>query len=107
LPEPDEDGNIEIAWDLETDGGLSMGGWNIDDVCVKGIVSPDDEGGSPSGDPDDPSGDDDSSDGTNTLNIEGGEITGCGCSTSASSPEHWAILGGLLGLLGWRRRRID
>ena len=107
LPEPDEDGNIEIAWDLETDGGLSMGGWNIDDVCVKGIVLPDDGDVSSSGDPDNPSGDDGSSDGTNTLNIEGGEITGCGCSTSGSSPEHWAILGGLLGLLGWRRRRID
>lgn len=28
------DGAIQISWDLESDGGLTFGGWNIDDVCV-------------------------------------------------------------------------
>ena len=28
------DGDVQISWDLETDGGLGFGGWNIDDVCL-------------------------------------------------------------------------
>lgn len=27
-------GSVQIAFDLVSDGGLTMGGWNIDDVCV-------------------------------------------------------------------------
>ncbi len=27
-------GTLELSWELETDGGLFFGGWNIDDVCI-------------------------------------------------------------------------
>ena len=27
-------GELELTWDLQSDGGLFFGGWNIDDVCI-------------------------------------------------------------------------
>jgi len=27
-------GEVELAWELQSDGGLEFGGWTIDDVCV-------------------------------------------------------------------------
>lgn len=30
----DRDGMVRIAWELESDAGLSFGGWNLDDVSV-------------------------------------------------------------------------
>ena len=34
IRDEDGDGEITITWELESDQGLSMGGWNVDDVCV-------------------------------------------------------------------------
>ena len=28
---------MNFSWEIKSDGGLTMGGWNIDDVCVYGI----------------------------------------------------------------------
>ncbi|MEC7984052.1 MAG: hypothetical protein VX278_02740 [Myxococcota bacterium] len=28
---------MNFSWEIQSDGGLTMGGWNIDDVCVYGI----------------------------------------------------------------------
>jgi MYXO-CTERM domain-containing protein len=39
---------IELAWEIESDRGLELGGWTIDDVCVYGLVptsTGDDTGG--------------------------------------------------------------
>jgi hypothetical protein len=35
----DDDGNIGVTWTLESDPGLEMGGWTLDDVC---LVAPQD-----------------------------------------------------------------
>lgn len=29
-----DDGKLTLAWEIESDQGLSFGGWNVDDVCV-------------------------------------------------------------------------
>ena len=29
-----DDGEVQISWTLTSDGGLTFGGWNIDDVCI-------------------------------------------------------------------------
>jgi hypothetical protein len=29
-----DDGSVQVSWDLVSDGGLTFGGWNIDDVCI-------------------------------------------------------------------------
>ena len=31
------DDELVISWEIESDGGLEFGGWNIDDVCVYGL----------------------------------------------------------------------
>ncbi len=33
------DGQVQIAYTLESDGGLHLGGWTIDDFCVVGVQS--------------------------------------------------------------------
>jgi hypothetical protein len=34
ITEMARDGEVQLHWELESDAGLSFGGWNIDDVCV-------------------------------------------------------------------------
>jgi MYXO-CTERM domain-containing protein len=34
LPTQTEDQRVQISWEIKSDQGLSMGGWNIDDVCI-------------------------------------------------------------------------
>jgi MYXO-CTERM domain-containing protein len=78
---------LTLGWEIISDGGLSMGGWNIDDVCVYGVQAA-------SGEVDL---DSDAGDG------EGGKA-GCGCAAT-SQP---ASLLGLLWIAGialLRRRR--
>lgn len=31
---------MQIGWEIEADQGLTMGGWNIDNVCLYGVVLP-------------------------------------------------------------------
>ena len=77
------DGTLEIAWELVTDGGLQMGGWNIDDVKVIGIGSvPVDDG----------------------FNGDGNGCEG-GCSTSDAGAPTSLLLLPLLGGVLLRRRR--
>lgn len=35
---PVDSGELSLAWEIVSDGGLTFGGWNIDDVCVYGVV---------------------------------------------------------------------
>jgi hypothetical protein len=37
LVQPDAD-SIQIGWEIDSDEGLELGGWNIDDVCVYRVV---------------------------------------------------------------------
>ncbi len=84
--------SLTLAWDLQSDGGLTFGGWNIDDVCVYRIAAPTpaDPGdtGGPEGGP---------------AGLAGGELTGCGCSSAGGGSAF--ALASLLGLLGLARRR--
>ena len=34
LGEMGDDGDLSVAWEIVSDGGLALGGWNVDDVCV-------------------------------------------------------------------------
>jgi MYXO-CTERM domain-containing protein len=102
----DEDGMVELSWEIESDQGLSMGGWNIDDVCLRGVLASDDD--SDQGEEEDSEGDGTTDPlGSGLLDIEDGSISGCSCSTSTSPPKglaFWAALVGVVGL-GRRRRR--
>ena len=95
-----DEGAIEVEWHLETDQGLTMGGWTIDDVRV--LAS---EGGGVIGDDDDAAGDDDDDD------IDGGpsgfEGSGCTCSSGTPNSVPWSLslLLGAAGVLARRRRR--
>ncbi len=40
IEDVDGDGEISLSWDIESDQGLEMGGWNIDDVCVYRLILP-------------------------------------------------------------------
>lgn len=41
LGEAANDGSVSIAWEIDSDEGLSMGGWTIDDVCIFAPATPD------------------------------------------------------------------
>ncbi|MCP4920312.1 MAG: hypothetical protein GY913_25710 [Proteobacteria bacterium] len=92
LPFDDTDGTVQFSWEIESDGGLSFGGWTLDDVCVYGV--------SYEGAPDD-------GPGTGDLDGEGDVTltpTGCGC--ASTSPTGLGFAGLVFGLaLVIRRRR--
>ncbi|HTM21026.1 MAG TPA: hypothetical protein VL172_10975, partial [Kofleriaceae bacterium] len=33
------DGKVQVKFELRSDGGLEMGGWNVDDVCIVALAS--------------------------------------------------------------------
>lgn len=88
-----EDGEIEVSWSIHSDQGLTMGGWNIDDVGVYELTA----GGTDTGDVDLPGGADD-------VAGENGELSACGCASTTPAPAGLAVLG-LVGLALVRRRQ--
>ena len=96
ISDKDGDGFIEITWELESDQGLSMGGWNVDDVCVYTIALPPE----PEPEPDPEDTDVGSEYGDYGLEAGGG----CGCSTQQPSPQA-GIMALLVGLVFTTRRR--
>ncbi|MCB9761892.1 MAG: hypothetical protein H6739_18835 [Alphaproteobacteria bacterium] len=97
VQDADEDGVLTLAWEIESDGGLTMGGWNIDDVCVYAIVPPSDQV-----DPDD------TGDNGGVFDTGGGGLkaSGCGCtSTPGNIPAGGAWLALLVGAAALLRRR--
>lgn len=109
----DGDGAVVISWEIESDQGLHMGGWNIDDVCVyalKTVDIPVDTGGDDTGGGDDTAGgDDDTGDvGQADDTGEGGGVSikpACGCAAEPAPSSGLALLGALAGLALSRRRR--
>jgi hypothetical protein len=76
--------DLQIAWDIDSDGGLTMGGWNIDNFCLYGVVTPDEVDANLDGE-------------------EGGLKANC---STVSSSEYWLWSLGLgVMFVGQRRRR--
>lgn len=94
------DGPFKLGWEIESDGGLEFGGWNIDDVCVYGLpeAAVEDSGvpdESDSGETDTPGKDDGS--------VDVSAPDGCGCdATGGAAP---VILSFAAALAMVRRRR--
>ena len=112
--EADGSGTLTLSWDIVTDRGLTMGGWNIDDVCVY-AVRPFDGSGSGSGSGPGGSGDGaDGSDGNAEVGeyvapgptgIVPGKRVGCSCSsTSNGRISGWLSLL-LIGMISAARRK--
>ncbi len=102
LPLPnDGTGVLELSWEIITDRGLSMGGWNIDDVCIYGVVAEVET-------PEEEEPEDEASGGYSGGNQLGSSDLsigkGCTCSTGGSAPAGLLWLGGLLSLAAIRRR---
>jgi len=125
----DAEGNVQVRFELASDGGLEFGGWTIDDFCVVGVTAgpapndngdpPNDNGDDPidsttqpsdTGDPNNPNGDttERSGDGAGDPAANGGEndvlegIFGGGC---RSTPTPWISGLAVVLLLAARRRR--
>ena len=75
-------GNVQVTWELITDGGLQLGGWNLDDVRIVGIPSLEAAGEEPGLDGD-----------------------GCGCDAGGNQAPGALALLGAVGALGLVRRR--
>ena len=90
---------VQIRWEIESDGGLQFGGWTIDDVCLYEMVegSAGDDDDATDVDDDDAEGEDD----VDGLSITGGD---CTCRADASTSAPAAALGLLAGLALIRRR---
>lgn len=109
--EADDSGVLTIEWEIDTDRGLSMGGWTIDDVCVYALTDavstdPGDEPGDET-DPgnDSPGGEVGDYDVPERSGVIEGKRVGCSCA-SAPDPAQLGWLGLLLtGLITAARRR--
>ena len=102
--EADGSGMLTLSWEVITDRGLTMGGWNIDDVCVyaRDMPSPEDPG---------ESGEDEGGvEAYEAPAVSGGKIagppSGCACSTG-SQGGHFGWLAVLLGGLITAARRKE
>ena len=109
-----EDGEFTISWEIESDRGLSFGGWNIDDVAVYGANPSEEESGADGGGADGggEGGDDGGVGGGGSGDLDGSgdiAVSGCaGCSTSSTSaPPAGALAAFLLALGALVRRRRD
>jgi MYXO-CTERM domain-containing protein len=71
-----------LSWEIQSDAGLSMGGWNIDDVCVYGVVLPEIDTGE-------------------DLQKE----SGCSCSSASTPGGTWLVSVLFLAIGTLRRRR--
>lgn len=99
LADEPTDGILQVGWEIESDGGLEFGGWNIDDFCVYATSA------EPSGGNDTDDGfDDDIDNGGDSLGDGNKEEWSQGCSTAAGASG--GLLAGLmaLGLVAFRRR---
>ena len=71
--------SLQLSWEIQSDAGLTMGGWNLDDVCVYGVILPQaDTGEEPKG--------------------------GCSCSSAPARGGTWLVSVLLFALFSYRRR---
>lgn len=108
--------SVTLAWEIISDGGLTMGGWNIDDVCVYALSTTPDDSGDPTddgpADGDDTGGveGDGTEDGTSggALDYEEGGKFSAGCSSAPSKGSRgmMVIFGLALATLAGRRRKV-
>ena len=122
----DADGNVKIRFEIDSDSGLELGGWSLDDFCVvaydgggpadpvcgNGTVEPGegcDDGNQAAGDgcsalcqPETELPADDPTD-VGPIVVDGG----CGCRTASGSGDSasWSLALLALAAAGWRRRR--
>lgn len=99
----DGSGTLQLGWEIISDQGLSMGGWNIDDVCVYAVTAE----APPQTEPDEGVDADDETTvaGTDGEIVSEGKLSGCACSAGAQSgPIGWLGLM-LTGLVAAIRRR--
>ncbi|MBL8618254.1 MAG: hypothetical protein JNM72_21755 [Deltaproteobacteria bacterium] len=104
---------LTLGWEIVSDGGLTFGGWTIDDVCVYALAPPsvvDDTGAvTDEEDPADPGPDTDAegdSDAVGAFDDEG-KATACGCASQPGAPVGGGLVAlgaGALALLRRRRR---
>ena len=83
---------ISFGWEIISDGGLEFGGWTIDDVCVYGVIPPEDQSGSGS----------DNADGEDFGKDD--LFVGCGCASTSAPETAWLFGLGLIGFILQRRR---
>jgi hypothetical protein len=102
---PDPGASLIVGWEIETDAGLELGGWNIDDVCIYQAPSSPVDPGPDTGAAEDTGprgGDDLPADGTgDALTIE--QRGACGC--AGPWPAAGAPLAGALAALAAARQR--
>ena len=98
------DGTLQIGWEIDSDGGLEFGGWNIDDVCVYAISDADNTGGDDTGDGGEDT--DPGSDGDPGVGGEKDDWSMFGCATTGGHTPTGLLAGLLaLGAALTRRRR--
>jgi hypothetical protein len=90
----DSGGAVEISFDIESDRGLTMGGWNIDDVCLFALTDAPPDGV-----------DVDQEDGLDGPIVLEGEGKGCGCASTRSPVQNPWFVFLLTGLIAAARRR--
>jgi hypothetical protein len=91
-------GGVQIKYEIQSDGGLEMGGWTIDDFCIVAFVEPEPE---PVEDPTGGQGAD-GGDGEDGIS---GEDKG-GCSSTGSNGNLWMLLMVVGAMSLTRRRRV-
>jgi len=97
----DGSNTLTLSWDIISDRGLSMGGWNIDDVCVYGIP----EAGSSTEEGPGTGEEKGAYTGGTQLGPYGSKDgQGCGCSSGGSGSGGLLWLTGLIGLAAVRRQ---
>jgi MYXO-CTERM domain-containing protein len=100
ISDEDGDGTVQITWELESDQGLTMGGWNVDDVCIYRIPNPPDPEPEPEPEPEPLDTGFDGHQGDFGLEATGA----CSCSSQPTPPQG-GLMALLLGLvIGVRRR---
>jgi len=94
---------VTVSWEIESDGGLSFGGWNIDDVCFYGVIPVE-----TTDDIDDETSPELGSGVSSTdSTASDADFAVCGCSAPAQAASPRAIFAWAIGLAGLvlRRRR--
>ena len=79
-------GPFTLSWEIESDGGLEFGGWNIDDVCVyRPIAEASEDTGEAGGGEDSGEVDDVVPDGSGSPAGVDASTGGCGCDAGGSA----------------------